>query len=245
MGVAPRESSIHGRGVSFFRAAWVRVMMLLYDIERSGNCYKVRLFLSLLGIDYDRHPVDTRSGEDKSAAFLSLNPRGLVPVLVDGEQVITDSNAVLVYLARRYGGEAWLPLEPLAMSDVVRWLIMEQSEGRYGLARARAMALRNPGFLPATGSLEESRTFGRMALEELQRQLVRTPWLVGVRPTVADIACYPYAAMSPQGGIELDPYPALGAWIARMQALPGYVDLPPIPSRDQADRRGTDCQPPS
>ena len=202
--------------------------MILHDLERSGNCYKIRLFLSILGVTYQKIPVNTNAGENRRPEFLALNPRGQVPVLVDNGFAIWDSTAILVYLARRYGGETWLPTSPLPMAKVVQWLAMEQNEGRYGLARSRAIKLNLPTVFARTGNLEDSQALGKIALGVLEKQLTESAWLVPEAggPTIADIACYPYAALSPEGGIGLEPYTAVGAWLDRMRNLPGYVDLP-------------------
>ena len=200
--------------------------MKLYDIERSGNCYKIRLFLALLGVPYEQAPVDIGRGENKTPAFLKINPRGQLPVLETEEGSFWDSTAILVYLARRYGGESWLPLDPVGMASVMQWLALEQNEGRYGLARARAIALKNPSFFARSGNIEEARTLGKTALGVLESRLSNDPWLAISRPTIADIACYPYAAMAPQGGIELKEYPGVRAWIGRVHDLPGYTSLP-------------------
>lgn len=201
--------------------------MLLYDLERSGNCYKIRLLLALLGVDYEKRAVDLAGGELNSDAFVNLNPRGQVPVLVDGEAVIWDSTAILVYLARKFGGESWLPLEPAAMAAVMQWLALEQNEGRYGLARARAVALKLASPFATSGRMDECLDFARVALEVLEQRLAIHHWLASTRhPTIADIACYPYAALATDAGIDLAPYESVRRWFAGLESLPGYVPLP-------------------
>lgn len=202
----------------------------LYDLERSGNCYKVRLLMSLLDIDYEKIAVNLARGEQKQAEFLALNPRGQVPVLVtDANKVIWDSTAILVYLARRFGGEAWLPLDSEGLAEVAQWLAFEQNESRYGVGRARAIVTKSPTVFAQTGNLAECQAIGRKALAVLELRLKDHPWLAAPRPTIADIACFPYTAMAPDGGIALDPYPAVRAWIGRVQALPRYIPLPQMP----------------
>jgi len=185
--------------------------MILYDFTLSGNCYKVRLLLSLLGLTYETKPVRLEEQEQKSPWFLRLNPRGQVPVLVDKEVVIWDSMAILVYLARRYGGDDWLPADAQPLACVMQWLALSQNEILYGLARARASKLFN-----RQCSLEECRAQGTLALETLEQTLRSGPWLVGTRPTVADISCYPYVVLAPEGGIGLEPFLSVRAWIARI-----------------------------
>lgn len=203
--------------------------MKLYDLERSGNCYKIRLFLSILGIKYTKIPINPGAGENRTSDFLAMNPNGLVPVLVDGPTTLYDSAAILAYLAKKYGGDAWFPGETNQFANVIRWLVFEQSEGRYGLARARAIALKNPTSLARSGTLQESQALGIMALDKLNTQLIKTQWLAGDHvPTVCDIACYPYTAMSNEAGLSLDLYPGIKRWIQDIEGLPGHVLLPGI-----------------
>ncbi len=200
--------------------------MQLYDFAKSGNCYKVRLFLSILSIDYDRIDVDLLGGETQSVEFLRVNPNGMVPVLVDGALVLSESAAILIYLARKYADKSWFPNDPLQSAQVVRWLAFEQNEGRYGLARARLIKLGLSTPLAKTGSLEESQNIGEIALRTLERQLAQTRWLAGTKsPTVTDIACYPYILLAPQGGLELDEYPSIQRWINDIKNIPGYCEL--------------------
>jgi glutathione S-transferase len=195
----------------------------LYDFELSGNAYKVRLFLSLLGLQYERVPVALGQGEQRQPAFLKLNPRGQVPTLDDSGVVVWDSLAILVYLARRYGGEKWLPLDAQRMAEVMQWLAVMENEALFGLARARVISkFKRPG------NLEEAQALGRKGLEVIEQRLASHPWLALDRPTIADIACFPYVALAPEGEIALDGYPAVGAWIERIRALPGFVGMPGI-----------------
>ncbi|MCW8962283.1 MAG: glutathione S-transferase family protein [Gammaproteobacteria bacterium] len=201
--------------------------MKLYDLEISGNCYKIRLFLAVLGIEYTRIPVDVKAGENKTSEFLEMNPNGLVPVLTDGATTIYDSAAILVYLAKTYADEEWLPGEPIQLSSVVRWLAFEQSEVRYGLCRARAKLLNMPTPLAQLGTLEDSQALARQALDILEKQLTQNDWLAGgLKPTICDIACYPYTAMGPEGGVSLQPYTAVRRWMEKIESLDGYIALP-------------------
>ena len=197
--------------------------MKLYDFELSGNAYKVRLLLSLLGLNCERVPVDLRQGEQRQPAFLKLNPRGQVPTLDDGGTVFWDSLAILVYLARKYGGETWMPLDARGMAEVMQWLAVMENEMLYGLARARVICkFKRPG------NLEEAQELGRKGLGVLEERLAAHPWLALDRLTIADIACFPYVALAPEGEIPLDGYPAVRAWIARIKALQGFVGMPGI-----------------
>jgi len=195
----------------------------LYDSEVSGNAYKVRLLLALLGLPHELVAVDLRAGENRSDEFLRLNPRGQIPVLVDEQITIWDSQAILVYLARGYGGVSWLPLEPAGMAEVMGWLAVAENELLFGLARARAVKL-----FGRPWDFEACREYGRAGLRILDAHLSTRDWLCCDRVTIADIACYPYVALAPEGEVRLDTYPWVRAWIGRVQALPGYVGMPGI-----------------
>jgi glutathione S-transferase len=194
--------------------------MKLYDMELSGNCYKIRLFCSLSGVNYESIPVDLMKGEHKQAAFLARNPRGQVPVLDDAGTVVWDSMAILVYLARKYGGERWLPTEAETMARVMQWLALSENEILYGLARARAVTKFN-----RLWDLAQCQDLGRSGLGVMENHLEKNRWLAADHPTIADIACYPYVALAPEGGVVLDEFPHIGQWIARIRSLPGYVGM--------------------
>ncbi len=202
--------------------------MRLYDFELSGNCYKVRLLLDMLGLDYKRVRVDSSKGETQTPAFKTLNPRGQIPVLEDGEVRLWDSLAILVYLARRYGNPEraegpWLPADPLGEARVMEWLALSENELLYGLARARSALLFDRPFDLAACQAE-----GRAGLAVLEGHLANRDWLVGEAASIADIACYPYAALADEAGVSLAPYPAVQAWLRRFAALPRYHPMPGI-----------------
>lgn len=197
--------------------------MKLYDFELSGNAYRIRLMLALLGLDYERVPLKLMEGEQRGEAFLKLNPRGQVPTLDDGGTVVWDSLAILVYLARKYGGEKWLPIDAKGMAEVMQWLAVMENEVLFGLARARVICkFKRPG------NLEETQTLGRKGLDVLEKRLAAHPWLALDHVTIADIGCFPYVALAPEGEIPLDDYPAVRKWIERIKALPGFVGMPGV-----------------
>lgn len=201
--------------------------MKLYDLERSGNCYKIRLFLSILDIGYQKIPVDVKGGELASKEFLAMNPHGLVPVLVDGEITIYDSAAILTYLARKYATEDWLPCSPIGLARVIQWLTFEQNEIRYGLARARTKLMKIQTPFANSGTLEECQALGTGALQIMEKQLANSDWLAGEsHASICDIACYPYTALCGEGGISLAPYTAVNRWLERIEKLDGYIELP-------------------
>lgn len=195
--------------------------MKLYDLALSGNCYKVRLFAALAGIPLEIVAVDFLAGEHKRAPLIELNPWGELPVLVDGEVVLRDSQAILVYLARRYADDAWLPAEPAAMAAVVQWLSTAANEVQNGPCAARLVD--KFGY-----ALDKADTLRRAAriLPLIDARLADHDWLALGRPTVADCAVFPYVALAPEGGVALDDFPHIRAWIARVRALPGFVPMP-------------------
>ncbi|MFO1323559.1 MAG: glutathione S-transferase family protein [Burkholderiales bacterium] len=197
--------------------------MKLYDFELSGNCYRIRLFLSLLGLEHEKVPVNLMNGENREPWFLKLNPRGQVPTLDDGGAVVWDSMAILVYLARKYGGEKWLPTDAQGMAEVMQWLALMENETLYGLGKARIICkFKRPG------NLEEAQLLGRKGLDVLEQRLAAHHWLALDHVTIADVGCYPYVALASEGEIPLDPYVSVRSWIERIKALPGFVGMPGI-----------------
>ncbi len=194
-------------------------MITLYGSPASGNAYKVRLLLSLLDLEFEEIGVNLTTGENRAESFLALNPRGQIPVLTDDGITVWDSQAILVYIARRYG-EEWLPAGPVAMAQVMQWLAVSENELLFGLARARAVLHFGRDF-----DLASSQAYGRAGLNVLEQHLAGNEWLAAGRPTIADVACMPYPALSCMGGIPLDDRPAVRAWIDRIRALPGFIAM--------------------
>ena len=170
----------------------------LYDFPLSGNCYKIRLMLSMLELDYESIPVDLAGGETQTDEFKKINPRGLVPVLVDKDNIIWDSMAILAYLAKEYGGERWLPLESIALAKVMQWLAVSENELLYGLARSRAYFLFKRPF-----NLEQCQADAHIGLATMDEQLTKQAWLATDKPTIADVACYPYVSLAHQGEVSI------------------------------------------
>ena len=164
--------------------------------------------------------VDFNEGEHKSAEFLRINPLGEIPVLTDGDITLRDSQAILVYLARRYGDERWLPTDPEPMARVMQWLSIAANEIQHGPNPARRAIAFNRDFDVAAAQETAHRLLGFM-----DNHLAVREWLETDHPTIADVACYPYIAVAPEGDIRLDPYPAVLAWIGRFEALPGYIPM--------------------
>jgi glutathione S-transferase len=162
---------------------------------------------------------------DAKAQFLKLNPLGQIPVLEDAELVLADSNAIMVYLAKQYAPRSsWLPEEPIAASEVQRWLSIAAGEVRYGAAIARAIA---QGWM--TGDHAAATSVATRILRFMESHLRDRSYLATDKPTIADLACYSYLAHAPEGGVSLDPYPAVKAWLQRVEALPGFVAMPSLP----------------
>lgn len=196
-------------------------MIQLYGHELSGNSYKAELMLALLGVDYEWVKVDLLKGAHKQSEFLALNPFGQVPVLVDGGTVLADAQAILVYLARQYGGESWLPLDAESMSRVVRWLSTTAGEVRQGPESARLYYM----FKATSINLERANQKAEFILTQLNNHLAERQWLELEHPTIADIAVFPYVALAPDGKIDLTLYPNVLAWIDRVKHLPNFVGM--------------------
>lgn len=197
--------------------------MKLYDLELSGNCYKVRLFAALARIPLQIIPVDFLAGAHKKSPLIDLNPWGEIPIFVDENVVLRDSQAILVYLAAKYGGEAWLPKDPAHMAQVVQWLSVASNEVQNGPGAARLVdkfgyAIDKPDTLKRSERI----------LSLIESHLSNNQWLAMGRPTIADCAVLPYVALAPEGGVSLAPYVHIQAWIMRFKALPNFLPMPGI-----------------
>lgn len=193
----------------------------LHGATLSGHAHRVQLLLRALDIPY--RFVETPGAARQSEGFLRLNPLGQIPVLEDGAAVVADSNAILVYLVRRYApGSHWLPQEPLAASEVQRWLSLAAGELRFGPAAARAIRLWG-----APGDPSYAAAIAERLLRFMESHLATRSYLVTDQTTIADLACHTYTAHAPEGGISLEPYAAIRRWLARIEALPWFVAMPP------------------
>lgn len=192
--------------------------MKLYYHPLSGHAHRARLFMSLTGLPVDLIEVDLVQGEHKSAEFLKLNPLGQVPVLVDGETVIWDSNAILVYLAKKHGLTDWLPEDAEGAALVQRWLSIAAGQIAFGPAAARLITL-----FGATFNSDEVIERAHQILAVIDAQLEGLNWIALDRPTIADVALYSYIARAPEGYVNLKDYANIRAWLARIEALQGFV----------------------
>jgi glutathione S-transferase len=196
--------------------------MKLYTHPLSGNAHKVRLLLSALGLDYEPIVVDLGAGAHHKSDFVAKNPRGQVPVLEDADVRLYDSQAILVYLARRYDREdRWLPVDPGAQAVIQQWLSFAANELHNGVHLARFHYL-----LGADVPLENATAVGLRSLNLLERHLATRPFLEFGRVTLADLACFPPVGLAPEGKISLAGFPNVRGWIDRIKALPYYVDMP-------------------
>jgi len=201
-------------------------MITLYDYELSGNCYKLRLFMSILGLEYRKVPVEFFPGQEhKGDAFLAINPLGQLPVLDDGGFVLRDAQAILSYLAARYDSSGhWYPVaDPRRLGETNMWLAFADS------ITGTASAARLHDLLRYDIDAEKARAGAHALFRVLDERLWFSEredagWICsGAHPTVADIACFPYIALSDEGGISLMDYPAVRRWIDRLKRLPGFI----------------------
>jgi glutathione S-transferase len=193
----------------------------LYRHPLSGHCHRVELFLSLLGLPFEGVDVDLFQGAHKAPEFRARNAFGQLPVLEDGDATIADSNAILVYLANRYDQAGrWLPRDPLRTAQVQRWLSVAAGPLASGPSTARLVKLFNLPHDHARACATAAQLF-----DVMEPYLARQAYLAGAAPTVADVALYAYTSLAPEGGITLQPYPAIRAWLARIEGLPSFVPM--------------------
>ena len=185
----------------------------------SGHSHRVELFAGLAGINHDLIDVDLMSGEHKKQPFLSLNPSGQVPVLEDGETVISDSNAILVYLARKYAPD-WLPSNPAGQAEVQKFLSLAAGEIANGPAAARLITV-----FGAQLDAGRATAVAKTAFDRLEQHLTGREWLAADHPTIADVAIYSYTAHAPEGNVSLDAYPNIRGLLARIEGLPGFIGM--------------------
>ena len=192
----------------------------LYRHPLSGHAHRAELMLSLLGLATERIDVDLMTGEQNQPAFRALNPFGQVPVIDDDGFVLADSNAILVYLAKRYGAAHWLPEEPAAAAAVQRWLGVAAGPIAAGPATARLITVFGAPY-DAQAAIAKSHAL----LGILDAELAQRAYLVGMQPTIADVAGYTYIAHAPEGNVSLDAVPNVRAWLARIEGLVGFVPM--------------------
>jgi glutathione S-transferase len=192
----------------------------LYGSELSGHTHRVELMLR--GLDLPYRFVSSPAQVRRTPEFLSLNPLGQVPLLQDGDLVLADSNAILVYLARRHGtGQNWLPEDPVGAALVQRWLSIAAGEVAYGPNMARLIVARG---MP--GDRDKATEIADRLLRFMEQHLAGRTFLAAAHRTIADLACYSYVAHAPEGRIGLEPYPSVCAWLRRIEKMPGFKPMP-------------------
>lgn len=198
-------------------------MITLHDYELSGSCYKVRLFLHILGIEYHVHTIDFVARGHKLGEFLAINPFGELPVLEDDGVRLRDAQAILVYLARKYDKSGlWYPDDAASMGLIGQWLATGGCE-LMSISAARLVKALDYPF-----DLDRLHETAHRVLGILDRHLSTNLFLELGRPTIADIACFPYAALANEGGIDLAPYASVVAWSQRMRKVERFIPMPGI-----------------
>ena len=196
-------------------------MLTIHGMAASGNCYKLQLLLAQLGREYAWVEVDSTSGQTRTPEFLALNPNGKVPLLVlDDGKTLPESNAILCYLAH---GSNFLPDDDWLRAQALQWLFFEQYSHEPYVAVARFISRWLPPDHPRQADLPKLRERGHHALAVMEQHLRDRDFFVESGYGVADIALYAYTHEAPVGGISLEGYPALRAWLARVECQPGFV----------------------
>lgn len=197
--------------------------MKLYNVELSGNCYKIRLFAALAGIPLEQVTVSLRDGEHKRPPLIDMNPLGQVPVLEDQGLALRDSQAILVYLAASLPDRRWWPADAAGQGEVMQWLSLAAREVAAGPATAR-LARKFGAAVDGDAALRECARL----MPVLEAHFAAHDWAALGRPTIADCALFPYLALAYEGGVDMAPFPALGAWLDRVRALPGFIPMPGV-----------------
>jgi glutathione S-transferase len=195
--------------------------MVLYDSRISGNCYKVRQLFAHLGVEYERREVDVIDRSGRLELLGALNPALRVPTLVlDDGRTLGESNAITFYFAE---GTPYLPEDRYERAQVLQWQFFEQYSHEPYIAVARFWA--HAGITPSESDAEAKRRGGTAALRAMEGHLAERDFLVADRYSIADIALYAYTHVAPEGGFDLEPYPAINRWLARVEAQPGHIAI--------------------
>lgn len=194
----------------------------LYTFPLSGHSHRVELFLSLLNIDAELINIDLPNGEHKQADFLTKNPAGQIPVLEDGDITITDSNAILLYLAQKYDvTKTWYPEDLAAQVEIQTYLSLAAGKLAYGPCNARIITVFGRDL-----DTEFALTTAHSLLTLIEQNLNSKTWLVAGAPTIADVAHYTYIAHAPEGNVSLEKYPNVKNWLKKIEQLPGFISMP-------------------
>jgi glutathione S-transferase len=194
--------------------------MKLYFHPISGHAHRARLFLSLIGANVEIVEVDLAKGQHKSPEYLALDRFGQVPLLDDDGVIVADSNAIMVYAAKKFGRTDWLPEDALGAARVQRWLSVAAGQIAFGPAAARLITIFNAKFNP-----DEVIARAHGILKIIDEELAGRNWIAADHATIADVALYSYIARAPEGNVDLSPYGNVNAWLRRIEALPGFVEF--------------------
>lgn len=193
----------------------------LYRNPISGHCHRVELMLSLLDIPYETIDLDMANGAHKAPDYLKISPFGQVPAIDDNGVTLSDSNAIIVYLEKKYNdGYEWSPQDPVKAAEIQRWLSVAAGEIAYGPCAVRLVKVFGAGLDYEVAKQKTDSLFS--ILEPL---LQNRDYLAGEKITLADVAGYSYISHVPEGGVSLEPYPAIRAWLARVEAQPRFVGM--------------------
>lgn len=195
-------------------------MITLYRHPLSGHSHRVELMLSLLKLNFNTIDVDLMKGAQKQPEFIAKNPFGQVPVLEDGDVTLWDSNAIIIYLARTYGNDSWLPENPIDEAKVMPWLAIAAGKIAFGPAAARLVNVFGAGL-----DHQNAINIALDLFSVMDPVLTGTAFLAGNNPTIADLAAYSYIAHAPEGDVSLKSFPAVEDWLSRIEALDGFVPM--------------------
>lgn len=199
-------------------------MMKLYYDTPSGHSHRARLFLSLADAPVEIVDVPLREGAHKSPEYLQINPFGQLPALVDGDVIVADSNAILVYVAKKFGKTEWLPEDAAGAAAVQRWLSVAAGQIAFGPAAARLVTL-----FGAKLNAEEAINRAHAVLKLIDAELASRDFIAANHATIADVALYSYIAAAPEGNVDTSGYAHVGAWLKRIEGLPGFFPFAPNP----------------
>ncbi|MEP0964621.1 MAG: glutathione S-transferase N-terminal domain-containing protein [Roseobacter sp.] len=196
--------------------------LTLYDVPKSGHCHRVRLAAALMDLDLNLVPVMEMEGQRQGAEYLAINPLGQVPTLVDGNATVRDSIAIIQHLERTHAsGQGWMPTKSEHLAEVDEWFAIAAGVMFRGPNMARLIKL-----FKMPGDHDAAVAMSTKVFELMENHLADRTWLVGDRATLADVACYSYVAVSNEGELDLAPYPNVRNWLACIEGLDGFVDIP-------------------
>jgi len=198
--------------------------MKLYDNHLSGNCYRVRLFLNQLGVDYEKVNVDIFKGENRTEEFTKLNPNRKVPVLVDGDLILWESIAIILYLAEKYRPNPFYSENPAKLGEIMQWVTYAKTSIDPNLALARYYVRFLPEDKYDKKDLEKFQANGMGTLSIIEDHLSDRDFLAG-EYSVADMVCYPYIKLSPEGNIDLSGFPNITEWLKSIENTERFISI--------------------